>query len=202
MTQDKPNTLKSNHPAQKNKRKRTPRRITESYLHNSGLYYLERFSSSSENFRKVMTRKIDKSCFAHTDQDRDKCIEMLSLTIKKFERLGLLDDKTYTVTKVNALRRKGLSARMIAIQLTAKGLDKELIQNTIYEHNKLQEDDSETIAAIRLARRKKIGPFRTKEPDEKTYEKSLAALARAGYSYDIAQTVLNLTAEEAEELLY
>ena len=38
------------------------KKITLSYLENAGAYYLERFSASEAQFRKVMGQKIYKSC--------------------------------------------------------------------------------------------------------------------------------------------
>lgn len=50
-----------------------PKKISERYLYNSGLAYLQRFPSSSSNFQRVMMRKINNSCRHHVEQDIDAC---------------------------------------------------------------------------------------------------------------------------------
>ena len=174
--------------------KKAPKKITESYLHNSGLHYLQRFATGTGNFRRVMMRKVDRSCRAHPDQSREDCARMVEALIEKFSRAGLLDDAGYVRGAVASLRRRGESTRAIEARLSAKGLPRETVRDA------LQADGGDDLqAAVRFARRRKLGPFaagKSKDP-----EKQMAALARAGYGYEIAAKVLAMTAGEAEEVL-
>jgi len=175
------------------KGRKLPKRITESYLHNAGLHYLERFACSSAHFRRVMMRKIDRSCTAHKDQDREQCITLLENLIAKFQRAGLLNDAAYTRGMIESLRRRGLSARAIHARLQTKGLSREAIEAAITAHKENNDDeDAEMTAAMKLARRKKIGPFASRPQDDAQMKKSLAAFARAGFSYETASRVLGM----------
>ena len=124
---------------QKNRRKNTgqkkPKKITESYLHNAGLYYLERFATSSGNFREVMMRKVKRSCMFHTEQDYDKCAQMVDALVEKFIRTELLNDTAYTRNMVQSLRRKGKSAKSIQLYLRGKKLDSALIISALEERD-------------------------------------------------------------------
>jgi regulatory protein len=176
--------------------RKAPKKITESYLHNAGLHYLQRFSTGTENFRRVMMRKVDRSCRHHKDQNREECAAMVETLIEKFARSGLLNDADYTRAAVATLRRRGESARAIAARLRAKGLPPEEIRKN------LQVDDGEDAgfqAALRFARRRRLGPFSTGKPKE--HEKQMAAFARAGHEYEVAAKVLKLNPDEAAELL-
>ena len=178
--------------------KKAPKKITESYLHNSGLHYLQRFATGTENFRRVMMRKVDRSCRYHADQNRDDCLRMIDVLIEKFTRSGLLNDETYTSGKVASLRRRGESARAIEARLQAKGVGREDIRRAL---TALQESggNDDFHAALRFARRRRLGPFaggKAKEP-----EKQMAAFARAGYGYEIAGRVLKTSREVAESLI-
>ena len=51
-------------------------------------------------------------------------------------------------------------------------------------------------AAVNYARRRQLGPFFTGKVLDDTREKQLAALARAGFSYDIARRVIDAESEE------
>ena len=51
---------------------------------------------------------------------------------------------------------------------------------------------TELDAATRYIRRRRLGHYRTKGKAEDFYEKDLAALARAGFSYDVAKKALKV----------
>ena len=176
---------------QKRQGPKKPKKITESYLHNSGLYYLERFSSSSANFRAVMMRKVKRSCITHKDQNYEQCTVLVEALVEKFIKVGLLDDAVYTQSKVNSLRRRGKSARAIQSYLKSKGLRDETIEQTLKEFDLNNHDtptEAEHEAALVFARKKRLGPFRgDKELD---HQKELGRMARAGFSYDTSRRVL------------
>jgi regulatory protein len=105
---------------------------------------------------------------------------------------------------VNSLRRRGLSTRAIQAKLQQKGLpaDKILAALATFdgEDNK---DEAELIAAVQMAKRKRLGCFGKEAPanDPNFGNKQLASLARSGFAFDVAQKALALTQEEAEEIL-
>ncbi|NCC21201.1 MAG: RecX family transcriptional regulator [Alphaproteobacteria bacterium] len=178
------------------KRKRPPRRISESYLHNAGLYYLQRFASSSAQFRRVMTRKIDRSIDHHGGPDREECMAMLDSLVETFLRAGLLNDEGYTRACVETFRRRGLSERAIVAKLSAKGIDAAMVRDALDPRG-----DDDLFAALRLARRRRAGPFATETARKDRYEKDLAAFGRAGFSYDVSRRVLRMEPGEAELIL-
>ncbi len=176
-----------------------PKKITETYLHNAGLYYLQRFAASSGQFRTVMQRKIDNSCRHHVDQDRDQCLTLLNALVIKFENVGLLNDEGYARGMVISLRRRGLSERAILMRLQNKGLSEPQIRAALIEfneENQVNASQSERQAALKLARKKRLGPYAVAEFD---FNKALAAFARAGFSFDVAQNILRLTPDDLND---
>lgn len=181
--------------------KKPPKKISEKYLYNSGLAYLQRFPASTPHFRRVMGRKIDRSCNCHKDQDRDACFALLDSAIAQFERMGLLNDDAYLAGMVNSLRRRGLSGQAIVSKLGQKGLAQDRILTVLRTYDEdTGEHNADLLAALRLARRKKLGPFR-KEGIETDRNKELAALARAGFGFDIAQKALSIAPDDAEDII-
>jgi regulatory protein len=175
--------------------KKAPKKITENYLHNSGLHYLQRFATGTENFRRVMLRKVERSCRHHPEQNREACAQLVEALIEKFSQAGLLDDKSYTNAAVASLRRRGESSRAIAARLRAKGLPADAVREAL----DTGDSDDDFHAALRFARRRRLGPFaagRAKAP-----EKQMAAFARAGHGYEIAAKVLRMERDEAEQAL-
>lgn len=179
--------------------RKPPKKITETYLHNSGLYYLQRFAASAGQFRIVMQRKIDRSCQYHADQRREDCIALLDALIAKFESIGLLNDEGYARGMVITLRRRGLSERAILMKLQNRGLPESRIKDalaTYNDENRIDPAQSEYRAALRLAQKKRVGPYAS---DEFAYDKALSAFARAGFSFDVARRVLDMTADDLND---
>lgn len=201
MTESKPSRSNSN--PEKRQRTKVPKRITETYLHNSGLYYLGRYAASSKHFRTVMLRKVKRSCQHHTDQNYDECTKLVDDLIKKFEQSGLLDDDIYIASMVSSYRRKGLSQRMITQKLIIKGIDGSLAQSYLSHYDEKEHDDTyhaELKAAAVFCRKKKLGAYSGRNSPEQ--EKQVARLARAGFGFDIVKKVLNMNEEEMHSTIY
>jgi regulatory protein len=98
------------------------------------------------------------------------------------------------------LSRRGLGRRRIRERLAAKGVAAEDIAGALAE---LAADpaESELAAAVRLARRKRLGPFRGGAERRERRDKDLAALGRAGFGYEIARRVVEAESVEALEAL-
>lgn len=182
-----------NKKSEKKTGRKKPKKITTEYLHNAGLYYLQRFAASRGQFRSVMLRKIKRSCMEHRDQDYESCARLVEEIVEKFERAGLLNDELYTRGAVISLRRQGKSKSAILSRLKTRGITASLVTETLSAQDT---EDSELRAALTVLRRKKAGPF-----GDRDNEKTLAALARAGFSYDTAGRAIKMDRAEAEEIL-
>lgn len=174
---------------------KVPAKITPSYLENAALHYLERFASSSANLRRVLMRKVARSV-AHWGGESQDHAAQVDATLAKLARLGYLDDAAYAESKVRALHRSGKGTRTIRATLAAKGIGGEHAAAAL---DALAEDVAEPdlAAAIRLARKRRLGPFRSDGRAE-LRNKDLAALARAGFDFDTCRRVID--AESVEEL--
>lgn len=204
MSSEPVTSSKNKKPSSFRKEKRPPKKITESYLHNSGIYYLERFVASKAHFITVMKRKVKRSCLHHTDQDFDKCVEMVICLADKFEDMGLINDALYTNGMVNSLRRRGMSRNAIIQKMRIKGIEPSYTANALDALDTTQfetDKEAEIAAALRLARKKKMGPYQRPTDaadDMKHYQRNLARFARAGFSYDVSKRVMDMTEEDLE----
>ncbi|MEK7801253.1 MAG: regulatory protein RecX [Pseudomonadota bacterium] len=172
------------------------KKITASYLENAGAYYLERFSASIQQFRTVMQRKITNSCRDHPEQSIDDSNTLLEAVISKFISLGYLNDTTYGVSLLRTLQQKGYSRNRILQTMRHKGLSQDILDDIVPEAQPL--DDF--CAALKMCKRKKLGPYALRtRPNE--MQRSLATLARAGFSYACAQKALNLKQDDIAQYL-
>ena len=175
---------------------RRPRKVTSRSLENAALYYLQRFSTSAENLRRVLMRRVERSAQAH-GTDRAEGSALVDALISRFRGSGLLDDRAYAEAQVATLRRRGMPSRVIRARLRRKGVAEDDVDaglTAIDEHA----DEPDFAAAVNFARRRRLGPFRPEEDRPGSGDKDLAVLARAGFSYDVARRIL--AAKTPEEL--
>jgi len=182
------------------KRKRGPRKATQSYLENSAAHYLGRFATSSAHLRQLMMQKVQRSV-NHHGTDPDEGAKFVDAIIAKFERLGFLDDRAYAEMRARGLHAKGTPLRGIRFKLIQKGLGEEHIDAGLAAlADEIDVRDLDLSAALRLARRRRLGPYRSDDKDlrDERRDKDMAVLARAGFSYDVVCQVLD--ADSIEEL--
>jgi len=177
------------------KRPRRARRITQQYLERAALYHLERYASSSENLRRVLTRKVWKAARLAEDEntvDEEQAAAWIEAVIEKLQRAGALNDRAYAEGRVVSLRRQGESTRGIAMKLGAKGVPRETVEAAL-ELDEPENDD--VAAAVAYARRRRLGPWRKPDEREDRHDRDMAALARKGYRLDLCRRVI-----EAEDI--
>src|SRR5581483_6221485 len=135
---------------------RPPKRMSNEALEASAIAYLARFSSSAANLKRVLARKVMRSARHHGD-DPAPMLLAVDAIVARFVARGIIDDMHFAGIQLRALRRRGGSSQAIRGRLAAKGLDGATI------HSVLAESDagSDFQAAIVLARRRRLGPFRT-----------------------------------------
>ncbi len=196
MTDD----ISSDRPSRK---RRGPRKVTATYLENSAAHYLGRFATSSAHLKKVMMQKVHRSA-AHHGTSIEEGEAHVDAVIAKFNRLGFLNDTEYASMRARGLHAKGTPIRGIRFQLKQKGLGDDEIDAALAALVADEEiRDLDFAAAIKLARRRRLGPFRTDDPDARAArrEKDMAALARAGFGYDVAQRIVDAdTVEDLEDV--
>lgn len=184
--------------------RKLPRKVTAQHLENVALHYLGRFSASSTHLRQVLMRRVDRAARAH-GSDPAEARPWVDALIERFCRSGLLDDAAYAAGKAKSLRRRGTSRAVIGQTLRAKGVSGDQVQTTLSTLDEASGSDGvdgERIAAARLAQRKRLGPFRAEATRAALRDRDLAALARAGFSYQIArQTVETQSAELLEAVI-
>ena len=168
------------------KRKRPAKKITPQRLKNIGLYYLKRFESSVENLRSVLQKRVNQYAKENPEFNKQEAYQWVENVLAEFEKLHYLDDERFTEIKVRHYLAVGKPARYIQNKLREKGIANAQIDEILDDFGYNPQE-----MALKLAKRKKIGPFRPNEEARKlNRQKDMAALIRAGFDYDVVSEII------------
>jgi len=167
---------------------KAPRKVSARFLENAALYYLKRHASTQAQLKRVLLRRVNRSLRFHGG-DRLEALSWVDTLVARLVQSGLLSDEAYAETKAHALRNSGRSARVITQKLKMKGVAPDVVTRTLaHATAELSEEEAARI----WARKKRLGPFRREASTRKNQrQRDLAAMARAGFSFQTAQKTLD-----------
>ena len=179
--------------------KRPARPITAKYLQNAAAFYLERYPSTAEGLRRVLERRVRKAELADAPV-MDNVRQAIEAIVAKFVDAGVIDDRAFAQTKARALHRRGASSKLTRQKLRLAGIDGQTLDQAMAGLDEELHTDPrqrEWKAAIALARRRRLGPYRAAKDRQECRARDLAAMARAGFDYDVARKVIDAASVEA-----
>ncbi len=167
----------------------TPRRGTldQPGLRSLAITYVARYATSLGKLAAYLRRKLREQ-----DWIGDSAPDIESL-VEACVRNGFIDDSAFASARVTGLRAKGFGERRIHQALRQSGIADELARN-------FAATDSESALrdALKLAARKRIGPFSQGVADDRQRMRWAGQLARAGHDSDVVRKVLRMDLAEAE----
>lgn len=174
--------------------------MTKRRMENIATFHVERFATTATHLKRVLLRRAERARRVHGGETQEYAAWAEEI-VARLVRNGSINDARYAAGRTVALRLLGKSPGKIRAFLTAKGVDRDLIAATLAcTAVTANGDDAALEAALAYARRRRLGPFRTQSGDaqarRKQLSKDMSALARAGFSYDIAKHVMSATPED------
>jgi regulatory protein len=150
--------------------------LVEASLEELALFYVGRYATTRAKLRSYLARKVRERGWAG---DREPAIGALA---EKCTELGYIDDAAFAQARAASLGRRGYGARRVEQALYAAGIEEAdgAGARALAERNGWD-------AALAFAQKRRIGPFAAKAPDPDRKRKALAAMVRAGHSYELAR---------------
>lgn len=179
--------------------RKTAKPITAKYLQNAAAFYLERYPSTAEGLRRVLNRRVRKAEMLDAPV-MDNVQQAISVVVQKFVDAGIVDDKAFAQTKARALHRRGSSTKLTRRKLQHAGVDAATLAAALAGLDEELDADPrkrEWTAAVALARRRKLGPFRAAKDRADRRARDLAAMARGGFDYQLAKKVIDAADADA-----
>ncbi|MBL6454942.1 RecX family transcriptional regulator [Belnapia sp. T6] len=174
---------------------------TEAALREAALAHLARFAATEVGLRRVLQRRVDRWARRAEAEGLDPtpaaaARALAAQVARQMVALGAVDDAAFAESRARRLARSGRSRRAIAAHLAGKGVAREVAAAALPES-----EGAEIDAALAQCRRRRIGPFAPEPMPREARLKALAALARAGFGREVAETALDMPPEEAEDRL-
>jgi len=162
-------------------------------IRNFAYSYLEKYSPSKQQLKTYLFKKIVKK--KQKISSKKEIFNLIDSVIFSLVDQKLLSDKYYSDAKSKAFLRKGYSLNKIRYSLIKKGIDAKYIKASISKI-KENEADPDFFSAIKMCKKRRIGPNREENNRPLFYKKDISILARAGFSYEISKKVLEIPKEE------
>ena len=155
--------------------------------------YLEKYSPSKQQLRTYLFKKLVKK--NQKISSKREIFNLIDSVIASLCDQKLLSDKYYSDAKSKAFLKRGYSLNKIRYSLIKKGIDEKYIKASI---SKIKENESEPdfFSAIKICKKRRIGPNREESNRSLFYKKDISILARSGFSYEISKKVLEIPKEE------
>ena len=160
--------------------------------------YLEKYSPSKQQLKIYLLKKyLTKIKGTKSKKEVSLIIDEI---IKNLEKNRIINDALYSDSKARMFLRRGYSLNKINQSLRNKGIDNKYIQQSI---DKIKEDKIEPdfVSALKLCKRRRIGPLRPQDNRELFYKKDMGILARGGFSFELSKRVLDLEKTEFNKLI-
>jgi len=160
--------------------------------------YLERYSPSKQQLKVHLLKKyLTKIKGTKSKKEVSNIIDEIILGLEKNK---ILNDEMYSDSKARMFLRRGYSLNKINQSLRNKGIEDKYIKQSI---DKIKEDEMEPdfVSALKLCKRRRIGPLRPDANRELFYKKDMGILARGGFSFELSKRVLDLELVEFHKLI-
>jgi len=175
----------------KNKKKNIE--ITIDEMRNFSFSYIEKFAPSKQQLKTYLLKKYLK--FSVKNEKKVNISNLIDIVIEDLEKSKFINDKFYSDSKAKSLLQRGSSINKIKNYLLNKGVGQKYIKNTI---NKIKEnnDDQDFFSAIKVCKKKRIGPSRNENNRSLFYKKDIGVLARSGFDFEVSKRVMDLEKDE------
>ena len=175
------------------KNKKKALEVTIEEMRNFSFAYLDKYAPSKQQLKTYLLKKYLKSSIP-TVKKKD-ISELINLVIEDLEKTKFISDKFYSESKAKSLIQRGSSINKIKNYLISKGIKDKHIKETI---NKIKDknEDQDFFSAIKICKRKRIGPARDQDNRSLFYKKDISILARSGFDFETSKKVMDIEKDD------
>ena len=173
--------------------KRKTLQVTVDEMRNFALAYVEKYAPAKQQLRTYLLKKYLKLSVPNVK--KQDVTNLIDIVLSDLEKNKFINDKFYSESKAKSMIRRGSSINKIRNYLIGKGVNDEFIKDTV---NKINEDNSDQdfFSAIKICKKKRIGPARIDDNRPLFYKKDISLLARNGFDFETSKKVMELKKDD------
>ena len=158
---------------------------------------MEKYNPSKQQLKVYLLKKYLTKIKGTKSKEVTLIIDEIILNLEKNR---VLNDEMYANSKARMFLRRGYSLNKINQSLRSKGIDTKFIKQSI-EKIKEEKIEPDFVSALKLCKRRRIGPLRPHDNRDLFYKKDMGILARGGFSFELSKRVLDLEKTEFDKLI-
>ena len=175
----------------KNKKKNLEATVEE--MRNFSFAYIEKYTPSKQQLRTYLLKKYLKVQIPNIN--KKNITDLIDVVLKDLENSKFINDQFYSKSKAKSLIKRGSSINKIRSYLISKGVSDKYVRKTIDEI-KERNEDQDFFSAIKVCKKKRIGPSRNDSNRPLFYKKDMGVLARSGFDLEVSKRVMDIEKEE------
>ncbi len=167
--------------------------VTVEEMRNFAFAYVEKYAPSKQQLKTYLLKKYLKS--TATNVKKKDITNLIDIVLLDLEKNRFINDKFYSESKAKNMIQRGNSINKIRSYLISKGIQDKYIKDTI---NKIKEENSDQdfFSAIKICKKKRIGPARNEDNRSLFYKKDISLLARNGFDFETSKKVMDINKED------
>ena len=168
-------------------------KVTVEEMRNFAFAYIEKYAPSKQQLKTYLLKKYMKTSVLNIK--KKDITNLIDIVLIDLEKNRFINHKFYSESKAKSMIQRGNSINKIRSYLFGKGINDEFIKETIekiYDEN----SDQDFFSAIKLCKKKRIGPARTIENRPLFYKKDISLLARNGFDFETSKKVMDIEKED------
>ena len=175
----------------KNKKKNLEATVEE--MRNFSFAYIEKYTPSKQQLKTYLLKKYIKAKI--TSVNKSNIADLINVVLEDLEKTKFINDKFYSNSKAKSLIHRGSSINKIRNYLLSKGITDKYVTKTLDEI-KDKNEDQDFFSAIKLCKKKRIGPARDENNRPLFYKKDIGILARSGFDFETSKRVMDIEKDD------
>ena len=172
--------------------------VTVEEMRNFAFAYVDKYAPSKQQLKTYLLKKYLKTTVPNVKkQDINNLIDIV---LSDLEKNKFINDKFYSDSKAKSMINRGNSINKIRNYLISKGINSDHIKDTV---NKIHEknSDQDFFSALKLCKKKRIGPARTEDNRPLFYKKDISLLARNGFDFETSKKVMEIEKDDFNKII-
>ena len=167
--------------------------VTVDEMRNFALAYTEKYAPSKQQLKTYLLKKYLKVSVPNVK--KQDVTNLIDIVLSDLEKNKFINDQFYSDSKAKSMIKRGSSINKIRNYLIGKGINSEFIKDTV---NKIQDknSDQDFFSAIKICKKKRIGPARIEDNRTLFYKKDISLLARNGFDFETSKKVMNIKKDD------